>query len=121
MGNNYNKYFKKNDNKDIKENTNDKIFSGTSHERELQIKPETQKQADSYIGVPPVNKPKAAVVSTYKLNVRQEPNKLSKVLCVLDSGTNIMVDNSDEDWAHVYTEHGVEGYVMKEYIIISQL
>jgi uncharacterized protein YgiM (DUF1202 family) len=115
--NNYNKYFNKVDNRKTSEPTNDKKISRTSSEIQMEDMPKkgmaTQIEDKSEL--------KAAVVSTYKLNIRQSPNTLSSILCTVDPGTQLMVDSIDGGWAHVYTPHGIEGYAMKDYIILSQL
>ena len=57
-----------------------------------------------------------------KLNVRKEPHPKAEVVCVLDKGTNVVIDESDltDNYYKVYTEAGAEGYCMKDYITIKQ-
>lgn len=56
-----------------------------------------------------------------KLNVRKDPNKESKVLCVIDKNTEFTVNltKSTEDFYKVTLSNGVEGYCMKEFISIK--
>ena len=60
----------------------------------------------------------ATVISDGKLNVRESPDKLSNVVCVVNRGdVLVMMDNdSQDDWAFVRTSSGLIGYVMREYI-----
>lgn len=122
---NYNKYFKSNEErqntKEIKEITNDKNTSGTSPETPLNIQVEIDKLADNTAIIDPQSEPKSGVISPYKVNMREAATKNSQILCVLDPGTNVIVESIDGDWVHIYIPQGIKGYVMKEYIIISQL
>ncbi len=57
-------------------------------------------------------------VITKKLNLRFEPNKTSKALLVLNEGAELIAQEiaDDPDWYKVYTEAGIEGYVMREFV-----
>lgn len=54
-----------------------------------------------------------------KLNVRENPTKACEVKCVLNSGTEVIIDieKSNNTWYYVTTPSGTEGYCMKEFII----
>lgn len=56
-----------------------------------------------------------------KLNVREKPEPGAKVVCKIDVGTELMIDmtNSIGKWFKIYTESGVEGYCMNDYITIK--
>ena len=56
-----------------------------------------------------------------KLNVREKPEPGAKVVCMIDVGTELMIDmtNSIGKWFKIYTESGVEGYCMNDYITIK--
>lgn len=56
-----------------------------------------------------------------KLNVRIEPSITSDVVCIVDEGTTLMIDQSEstDKWFKVYTETGVEGYCMKNFVTIN--
>ncbi len=67
--------------------------------------------------------PKFGVVSNcVRLNVRTEPNINSEILCMVDAGVRLMIDpaNSNEGWFNVFTNAGIEGYCMKEYVEIEE-
>ena len=53
-----------------------------------------------------------------KLNIRQESNVDSEVLCVVDSGSKLQINlvDSTYGWFSVCTETGIEGFCMKEYV-----
>ena len=63
-----------------------------------------------------------SVVDCVRLNVRSAPDKSAEVLCVVNSGTLLMVDTIlvTRDWYKVCTEAGIEGYCMKKYVDIGQ-
>ena len=59
-----------------------------------------------------------------KLNVRKEPNKNAKVLCIVDAETKMTVsmDESTNNWYKVRVKLGrreIVGYCMREFIIIT--
>lgn len=62
------------------------------------------------------------IVDCAKLNIRSVPNKNASVLCVVSSGTKLLIDvsSSTNDWYMVYTEAGIKGYCMKKYVNIGQ-
>lgn len=67
-------------------------------------------------------KVKGTVVGCRKLNVREQMNLGSAVLCVLpaSSEVKVIVDEKHDDWYHVFTKTGVEGFCMKKYIAVNQ-
>ena len=52
------------------------------------------------------------------LNVREKPNRTSKVLEIISNGSSVdvFITESTNDWYKVGTNEGVIGYCMKEYI-----
>lgn len=56
-----------------------------------------------------------------KLNVREEPNKESAIVCELALQTEVMVDQNEstEDFYKVCTTAGIEGFCMKQFIAIQ--
>lgn len=54
-----------------------------------------------------------------KLNVREKPTKDSEVKCVLNEGTEVIIDieNSTNTWYYVTTPSGIEGYCMTQFIV----
>jgi hypothetical protein len=59
---------------------------------------------------------KFKVVNCKTLNVRETAFLLADILCVLKEGEEIVVKGFVEEWAHVFTSAGIEGYVMQAFI-----
>ena len=61
------------------------------------------------------------VANCSKLNVREQMHTKAAVLCVLPASTEVKViaDEKHDEWYHVITENGVEGFCMKKYISIN--
>lgn len=57
-----------------------------------------------------------------KLNVREEPNINSKVLCKLDKTSEVEIDKtkSTKEFYKISTSSGVSGYCMKKYMSIKK-
>lgn len=51
------------------------------------------------------------------VNIRQKPEKRSKVLAAPQTGTTISVLSQKGDWYEVYCD-GVHGYIMAEYVLV---
>ena len=60
------------------------------------------------------------VINCFRLNVRANPCANANVVCTIDSGSTVMIDESGttENFYKVCTEVGVEGYCMKQFIDI---
>lgn len=60
------------------------------------------------------------VVNCIKLNVREQMNLASAVLCVLPASSEVKVIANEvhDDWCHVFTASGIDGFCMKQYIKI---
>lgn len=60
------------------------------------------------------------VHSCTKLNVRMLPSKSSSIVCELLVGSEIMIDEKTSTalFYKICTEHGIEGYCMKEFVEI---
>lgn len=56
------------------------------------------------------------VVDCEKLRVRKEPSKDADVVCELDKGTEVMIEESVNGFFKICTGAGIEGYCMAEYI-----
>ncbi len=54
-----------------------------------------------------------------KLNVRENPTKSGKVKCILNAGTEVIIDidKSTDTWYYVAIPSGIEGYCMKQFIV----
>lgn len=56
-----------------------------------------------------------------RLNVRKEASLNGEIVCEVTAGTTLMIDQSEstDKWFKVYTETGVEGYCMKNFVTIN--
>lgn len=59
------------------------------------------------------------VCNCENLNVREEPSKESKSLCIIKAGDEVEVNGEDADFYNVITESGVKGYCMKQFISLK--
>lgn len=61
------------------------------------------------------------VIECKLLNVREHPSTQAFILCMLPVGSEVKVDldNKYDDWFHVFTAAGQEGYCMKQFININ--
>lgn len=60
---------------------------------------------------------KAVVVNCKRLNVRNVASLEGKVLEIIPINSELMIlEFISDDWAHVCTEHEIDGYVMAHYI-----
>lgn len=68
--------------------------------------------------VKPIEPLTGTVKGCKKLNVRKSDNKDADVLCIIDEMTEVKVFNpeSTNEFYHVCTSSGVQGYCMKKYI-----
>ena len=55
------------------------------------------------------------------LNVRKEPSLEAEIICSINSGSKLVVDEagSTDEWVKVCTETGAEGFCMKEYVTVE--
>ena len=58
------------------------------------------------------------IANCTKLNVRVAPNAKADVLCVLNVASEIEIDltKSTDEWYHVCTATGIEGYCMRKFV-----
>ncbi len=56
-----------------------------------------------------------------KLNVREKPSVKSKVVCVIDVETEVIIDEQEStgEFYKVCTATGVEGFCMKKFIAVE--
>lgn len=56
-----------------------------------------------------------------KLNVREEPRSDAKVACVIDVGTEVMINEADstDEFYKICLVSGIEGYCMKKFIAVK--
>lgn len=92
-----------------------KIFNGIRREEpslsEVEDVPEMSQ--------PPKEPMIATVISHGKLNIRMGASRFSPILCTVNPGDELLVEDVSGDWAHIYTSVGLEGYAMKEFIFIK--
>lgn len=62
------------------------------------------------------------VTGCLSLNVRKEPRMSSEIICLLDSLTEVLIDEkgSTDEFYKVTTASGIDGFCMKKYISIRQ-
>lgn len=67
---------------------------------------------------PPTPPVEGVVTNCTSLNIRKEPSVDSEIMCFVKVGTKLMIDESmsTEDWYNVYTEAGMSGFCMKNYV-----
>jgi hypothetical protein len=63
----------------------------------------------------------ATVLQPNHLNVRQLPDIQSPVVVIALPDDKLIVKSISDDWAHVYTSAGIEGYVISQYIVLPQV
>ena len=61
------------------------------------------------------------VVGCGKLNVRKQMSTTADILCELPvkSEVQVFADENNDEWYHVITASGIEGYCMKKYITVK--
>ena len=57
-----------------------------------------------------------------KLNIREEGYLGANVICVVPEKTALLIEvaESNDEWYKVYTETGMEGFCMKQYVTLSE-
>ena len=57
-----------------------------------------------------------------KLNIREEGYPGANVVCVVPEKTALLIEaaESNDEWYKVYTETGMEGFCMKQYVTLSE-
>ena len=57
-----------------------------------------------------------------KLNIREEGYLGANVVCVVPEKTALLIEvaESNDEWYKVYTESGMEGFCMKQYVTLSE-
>lgn len=78
-----------------------------------------------FVAVEPVAEPevkliKGVVSNCTKLNLRAESNSDADILCEIPCSTEVEIDKSasTKKFYKVYTATGMEGYCMKDYIVV---
>ena len=79
-----------------------------------EVTKEATKEADSTVV--------GYVSGCLKLNIREEGYLGANVVCVVPEKTALLIEvaESNDKWYKVYTETGMEGFCMKQYVTLSE-
>ena len=79
-----------------------------------EVTKEATKEADSTVV--------GYVSGCLKLNIREEGYPGANVVCVVPEKTALLIEiaESNDKWYKVYTETGMEGFCMKQYVTLSE-
>lgn len=82
------------------------------------VKPDDEVKTDVIKTVKPVF---GTVTDCSRLNIRLEPKVNASVLCVVNAGERLLIDNdkSTDDWYSVTNKVGAEGFCMKKYVSVQ--
>jgi hypothetical protein len=66
--------------------------------------------------------PMTGVVNATRLNIRESPSINAKIVAVVPVFTELLIDSdqADDEWYSVCTASGIEGFCMKEFVVIQQ-
>lgn len=100
--------------KNAKSEVIDDIMSEVQEAPEVveSIAEETPEVVETIVGV---------VCNCIKLNVRKEPKLTSPVICAVDAGAEVVIDDADSnsDFYKVTISSGVSGYCNKKFIRVK--
>lgn len=129
MGKNYNNYSKKEKEEVKQENVKEEVVKTVEIEdgpvpTEESVEQEEVKEV--FESVEPVEAKPATievppsygtVFNCERLNIRKGPDKKEEVLCIVNKGSKLTINDKDTiDWFNVTTEDGVEGFCMKKFV-----
>ena len=79
-----------------------------------EVEEEVTKEADSTVV--------GYVSGCLKLNIREEGYPGANIVCVVPEKTALLIEvaESNDEWYKVYTEAGMEGFCMKQYVTLSE-
>jgi uncharacterized protein YgiM (DUF1202 family) len=97
----------------MKKNYNKMFDENMQKEKDEEIVKTLEKKKDE---VPPAEPKTFTVTSKGKLNVRKTAGRDGELVCQIGSGEKVQVESIEDEWAHIYTSSGIEGYVMAEFI-----
>lgn len=67
----------------------------------------------------PIVKAKLDIPNGSRLNIREKKDIDSEVLkSISDEKEIVVLDATDPDWAYICLENGLEGYVLKKFIVL---
>lgn len=89
---------------------------------ETQTEVKVEAEQESEVAEPEVVRTCRGVVSgCQKLNVRVKPDRNGAVVCAINNGTEVIVNEqeSTDDFYMIYIASGIEGFCMKQFISIQ--
>ena len=104
---------------DVTEEVEDEIAEvNESEEVEEEVTEEVTKEATKEAD----NTVVGYVSGCLKLNIREEGYLGANVVCVVPEKTALLIEvaESNDEWYKVYTETGMEGFCMKQYVTLSE-
>ena len=80
--------------------------------------PEVEPKPDPEPSVKPENQKFGKVSNCKKLNIRKLPSRDAEIVSELIEGSEVMIDEKESTalFYKICTEHGIEGYCMKNFI-----
>ena len=62
------------------------------------------------------------IINCKKLNVRKLPSRDAEIVSELIEGSEVMIDENESTalFYKICTEHGIEGFCMKQYVTLSE-
>ena len=80
--------------------------------------PEVEPEPDPESSVEPENQKFGKVSNCKKLNIRKLPSRDAEIVSELIEGSEVMIDEKESTalFYKICTEHGIEGYCMKNFI-----
>ena len=100
---------------DVTEEVEEEIAEvNESEEVEEEVTKEVPKEAESTVV--------GYVSGCLKLNIREDGYPGANVVCVVPEKTALLIEvaESNDEWYKVYTETGMEGFCMKQYVTLSE-
>ena len=81
---------------------------------------EPEPVSDPEPSVEPENRKFGKVSNCKKLNIRKLPSRDAEIVSELIEGSEVMIDEKESTalFYKICTEHGIEGYCMKDYITV---
>ena len=80
--------------------------------------PEVEPESDPEPSIEPENRKFGKISNCKKLNVRKLPSRDAGIVSELVEGSEVMIDEKESTalFYKIYTEHGIEGFCMKQFI-----
>ena len=80
--------------------------------------PEVEPEPDPEPSIKPENRKFGKISNCKKLNVRKLPSRDAGIVSELVEGSEVMIDEKESTalFYKIYTEHGIEGFCMKQFI-----